>query len=75
MGFRFTIKDIANKLGVMGWVKNLRDGRVEVVAEAEEKALEEFLASVKEYFSKYISDTDLQWKAATGKFNEFQINF
>ncbi len=34
VGFRFTAESIANDLGVTGWVKNSRDGGVEIVAEA-----------------------------------------
>lgn len=42
VGFRFTSEDVAGKLGICGWVKNLRDGRVEVLAEAEEGVLKDF---------------------------------
>lgn len=75
VGFRFTAEDIARDLGVLGWAKNLRDGRVEVVAEAEEKALKDFLERIKEYFSRYIQDTDIQWQEASGKFTDFKIKF
>ena len=44
VGFRFTTEDIASELGVCGWVKNLGDGRVEVVVEAEEELLKEMNA-------------------------------
>ena len=42
VGFRFFAEDVANQLGVRGYVKNLWDGRVEVYAIAEQAALEEF---------------------------------
>lgn len=75
VGFRFTAEDIARDLEVTGWVKNLRDGRVEVVAEAEEGRLKEFLEKINQYFSKYIQDADIQWLAATGEFKDFGITF
>ena len=75
MGFRFTTEDIARDLGVTGWVKNLRNGRVEVVAEAEEETLKDFLARIKKYFSHYILDTDIEWYPATGEFKDFGIEF
>lgn len=75
VGFRFTAEDIANDLGICGWVKNLRDGRVEVVAEAEEEVLKDFLARINQYFSRYIQDVDIQWQAATGEFKDFGIRF
>ncbi len=75
VGFRFTAQDIANDLEVLGWVKNLRDGRVELVAEAEEKILKDFLDRIDEYFSEYIRDKDIQWRQATGEFKEFGLEF
>jgi len=75
VGFRFTAEDIARELEVTGWVKNLRDGRVEVAAEAEEERLKEFLEKINQYFSRYIQDADIQWLAATGEFKDFGINF
>lgn len=75
MGFRFTAQDTARELGVSGWVKNLRDGRVELVAEAEETVLKDFLVRINQYFSRYIQDADVVWQEASGEFNEFGINF
>lgn len=75
VGFRYTSEDIARDLGVCGWVKNLRDGRVEVVAEAEEDILRDFLAKINQYFSQYIQDADVKWQAASGEFKDFRIGF
>ena len=75
MGFRFTTEDIARELGIYGWAKNLRDGRVEVVAEAEEDVLKDFLAKINQYFSSYIKDVDIEWLGASGEFKEFGIEF
>ena len=73
VGFRFSAESLANDLRVTGWVKNLRDGRVEVVAEAEEEALKDFLDRINKYFSRYIQDADVEWKEATGEFKQFGI--
>lgn len=75
VAFRFTTKSIANNLGVTGWVKNLSNGRVEVVAEAQEDVLKEFLEKISAYFSRYIHDADIQWLEAGGEFVDFGINF
>ncbi|MDD5120623.1 MAG: acylphosphatase [Candidatus Omnitrophica bacterium] len=61
IGFRYTVKDIANKLKVYGWVKNLDDSRVEVLAEAEEEKLNNFLELVQQHFSHYISEVSVEW--------------
>ncbi len=75
VGFRFTTENIADKLNVKGWVKNLPDGRVEVVAEAEEDQLKDFLNKISQYFSLYIQDADIQWLMAGGEFKDFGIRF
>ncbi|MFH0828016.1 MAG: acylphosphatase [Candidatus Omnitrophota bacterium] len=75
VGFRYKAVDLAERLGITGWVKNLGDGRVEIIAEAEEAALREFLDKLKEFFSNYIREADIEWQAAAGAFENFQINF
>lgn len=75
IGLRYTVQDIARELGVCGWVKNLRDGRVELMAEAEEDILKDFMGRVNQYFSRCIQDADIVWAETSGKFNDFGINF
>lgn len=75
VGFRFTAEDIANSLAVTGWAKNLRDRRVEVVAEAEEEVLLEFLEKINQHFSRYIKDREIDWRPASGEFKDFQIKY
>ena len=75
IGFRYTLRDIASGLKVCGWVKNLSDGRAEVLAEAEEDTLTDFLEQINQHFSRYIKDTALEWHPASGEFRDFQIAF
>ena len=75
VGFRFTAQDIANNLGVFGWAKNLGDGRVEIIAEAEEDLLEQFLTRINQYFQEYIQGKDIKWQDESGEFQEFNIRF
>ena len=75
VGFRFTAEDLARNLEVTGWVRNLRDTRVEVVAEAEEQALRSFLSRIERYFRSYIQDVDIQWQEPSGEFRDFGIRF
>ncbi len=42
VNFRSWIKDLADSFGLKGWVRNLHDGRVEVLAQGDEEALETF---------------------------------
>ncbi len=73
VGFRFTARDVANAFGVVGWVKNLSDGRVEIRAEAEEPVLKDFLKKIFTYFSRYIQDVQTEWLDATGEYKDFRI--
>lgn len=75
IGFRYTVLDIARQQKVCGWVKNLDDGRVEILAEAQEDALNVFLEQINQYFSRYISDTTVEWLPANGELSDFQIRF
>jgi acylphosphatase len=75
VGFRFTTQDLAQDLRVAGWVRNLRDGRVELMAEAREDALKDFLSRIYQYFSSYIQDVDINWQEAGNEFADFQIRF
>lgn len=44
VSFRWTCRDVAERLGLAGWVRNAADGSVEVVAEGTERALAELVA-------------------------------
>ena len=77
VGFRFTVERIALEMkDVYGWVKNLSDGRVEVVAEGEEERLKEFLTKIREGLMKrYIKREDVIWENYKGEFDDFEIRF
>ena len=47
VNFRFYTRQKAKQLGIKGWVRNLKDGRVEVVAEGDKDAMEEFIRFLK----------------------------
>jgi acylphosphatase len=48
VGFRASILSLAKGYEVTGWVKNLPDGRVEVLASGDAAELEEFLQGIRE---------------------------
>ncbi len=43
VGFRVNAKRVADRLGLSGWVRNLPDGSVEILAEGPEGYVEEFI--------------------------------
>ncbi len=74
MGFRFTAEAAAQNLGITGWVSNLLDGRVELLAEGEETDLKDLLKKISEEMSGYIRDADIAWEDPTGEFSGFGIS-
>jgi acylphosphatase len=75
VGFRFTTVDIAERFPeITGFVRNLRDGRVEIVAEGTEQALAEFISAVERAMRAHISNTEKEYMVATGEFSDFGIS-
>ena len=75
VGFRFAALELARQSGVRGWVRNLDDGRVEVVAEAPEEDLKTFLSDINDRFSRYIGGSDIQWAQAAGDLDGFDVKY
>lgn len=44
VGYRYTTVQMANELGLVGWVRNNADGSVETRAQGDERVLEQFVA-------------------------------
>ncbi len=74
IGFRYTVKQTALGFEVTGWVKNLADGRVELLVEGERKELEAFQAAIPEAgLRRFIRETQAEWSNGTGEFRGFEI--
>jgi len=56
VGFRFSVKSITTGYDVVGCVKNLIDGRVELEVQGEEREVDEFLEAVlKSHLRRHIN--------------------
>jgi acylphosphatase len=75
VGFRFTVERLAVNSGINGWVKNLSNGDVELVIEAEKKAVDDFLDKLRSQFHNYIHDEEIDLTDASANFDDFQIKF
>jgi acylphosphatase len=73
VGFRYTTQAIARRYDVRGFVRNLPDGRVELVAEGEKHELAAFLDDVRERMARYIRDERIDTQPASGGFTGFEI--
>ena len=66
VGFRVFALQQAQRWGVAGWARNLPDGRVEIVAEGDVQALEEFAASMRRGpAGARVEDVRVEWEAPT----------
>jgi len=78
VGFRFTVIAIANGLkNLTGYVKNLGDGRVEVLAETEEPTFKQLMQEIQASDLKHgITNTDIKTESiAERSFKVFEISF
>ena len=73
VGFRYTAKRIASRFPVTGYVRNMPNGTVELVAEGEPHELDQFLSTLRERMKDYIHKVHIQRQAATGEFDGFHI--
>jgi acylphosphatase len=74
VGFRYAACDEAEALAVAGWVRNLANGSVEIVAEGARKDLQ-VLADWARRGPMYarVDEVSEEWLAAAGKLQGFDI--
>ena len=75
VGFRYTTKNVAMGYEVTGTVRNLTDGRVELVAEGLRDELEAFQQGIRESgLGGFISNEETKWEDPKGEFRGFGIS-
>jgi len=74
VGFRFTTQQLARGFDVVGTVRNLFDGRVELVAEGSSDELSSFLQAIDESdLAGFIKEKSLSWQDGIGGLSGFRI--
>lgn len=73
VGFRYTVKNLALQHALTGYVRNLNDGRVELVMEGAEQEREALVQAVRDKMRDYIRHVDRHTSAGTGEFRDFSI--
>lgn len=74
VGFRYTTKTVATGFEVAGTIRNLPDGRVELVAEGSQPELEAFRAAILDAgLAGFIRDEQVTWADAKNEFRGFEI--
>jgi len=76
VSFRAYTQQRAQALGLRGYVRNLADGDVEIVAEGEREALEQLLAWARRGPSgAVVTDVQADFSPAEGAFADFSIRY
>jgi acylphosphatase len=75
VGYRYYVMDGAEQAGISGYVRNLQDGSVRIVAEGSEEAL---LAFIRYIYATgdpviWVDYAGIEWGFPTGEFSKFEI--
>ncbi len=74
--FRHNTNIVGNKLGLKGFVRNLPDGRVEVVAEGTEEKLQQLINFCRTGpEGAHVEDVDIKYEEPADEFKTFSIKY
>ncbi len=74
VAYRYFAEKWARAAGVSGWVRNLYDGRVEVLAEGDRAKVDEFLVHIRQGpRAALVDEADIRFEDYTGEFSGFDI--
>jgi len=75
VGFRYTAQSVARGYDVTGYIRNLPDGRVEMVAEGSPAEARAFVGAVQNEMSGYIRNLQVNEEPPTGQFPSFSVRY
>ena len=72
--YRATTQESGHRLGLRGWVRNMPNGDVEVVAEGERDKLEALIEDCRQGppFAR-VENIEIEWSEPTGEFKDFRV--
>ncbi|MBV9464343.1 MAG: acylphosphatase [Verrucomicrobiae bacterium] len=74
VGFRYSCREVAKGFDVIGWVRNLDDGRVELWAQGGEAEVRDFLQAIDESHLKgLITQSSVSWSSPEDGLKGFAI--
>jgi len=76
VGFRFYATRVARRLGLKGWIRNLRDGTVDAAVEGEAESIDEWIDELREG-PRYaeVTKVDQERRDFTGRLPDFDVQF
>lgn len=75
VGFRFTALRTAARFGLVGFVRNLPNGGVEMVAQGSPGDIEQCIRDIEETLTGYITETKIEKITPDLKYKNFKITF
>ncbi len=73
VGMRYAVHDLSRQFAVRGFVQNLQDGRVQIVAEGDRDEIDRFLNRLREVAPGAIHSLDSFASTPTGEYSRFEI--
>ncbi|MFA6957391.1 MAG: acylphosphatase [Thermoanaerobaculia bacterium] len=76
VGYRFYATRVARRLGLKGWIQNLRDGSVEAMVEGEPPKIDEWITEIKEgpRYAEVVR-IDQERRDGAGPLADFDVKF
>lgn len=75
VGFRFTAHRIARRHQLTGFVRNLPDGTVEMLAQGRPEDIDDYIRDMKESFTGYLRETQIREIPPDPRYTDFRITF
>ncbi len=75
VGFRFTAHRMASRYRLAGFVRNLRDGTVEMLAQGPAEDIEDCVQDIREAMAGYVRKTVIDEVPLDPKYTDFRITF
>ena len=75
VGFRFTTHRMANRHQLTGFVRNLPDGSVEMLAQGTAEDIDDCIQDIKEYYPGHIREMNVDEIPPDPKHTDFRITF
>ncbi len=73
VGFRYAVCRLSARFDVKGFVRNLPDGRVQLIAEGKTVQLDRFLESIQTEMTGYVRARQLDQQEPSGEFSDFGL--
>ncbi len=75
VGFRFTARRAASRRQLTGFVRNVPDGTVEMLAQGRPEDVDDCIQDIKEYFAGYLTETRIEEIPPDPRYIDFKITF